>query len=99
MADDTGTFGPWLLDTSLDNVAEVTVDGPYRAWRVIGPHLSLADRGVTFGTRTAAGVCVRFREPVGAQFRRRMVRHPGMTVTVQDPTGFAQVVRVRAGLA
>lgn len=91
-------FGPWLLDTSLDNVAEVSEAGPYRAHRVIGPRLSLADRGVTFGTSTDAGVCIRFHEPVGALFGRRFVRHPGMTVTVEDPTGFAQLIRVRAGL-
>ncbi|MBS3941811.1 MAG: hypothetical protein KG028_12710 [Actinobacteria bacterium] len=92
-------FGPWLLDTMLDNVAEVGVGGPYRAHRVIGPRLSLADRGVTFGTSTDAGVCVRFHEPVGVLFGRRLVRHPGMTVTVQDPDGFAHLVRTRAGLA
>ncbi|HSK25012.1 MAG TPA: hypothetical protein VK906_17640 [Egicoccus sp.] len=92
-------FGPFLLDTTLDNVADVTVGGPYRPHRVIGPRLSLADRGVTFGTSVSAGVCVRFHEPVGALFGHRFVRHPGMTVTVQDPDGFARVVRARAGLA
>lgn len=91
-------FGPWLVDTTLDNVADVTLDGPYRAYRVIGPHVSMADRGVTFGTNTRAGVCMRFHEPVGALFGRHL-RHPGLTITVEDPTGFAQLVRVRAGLA
>ncbi|MFA9445940.1 hypothetical protein [Egicoccus sp. AB-alg6-2] len=92
-------FGPWLLTTTLDNVADVTVGGPYRAHRVVGPHLSLADRGVTFGTNTRAGVCVRFHEPVGALAGRDRLPHPGMTVTVADPNGFAQLLRVRAGLA
>lgn len=92
-------FGPWLLDTTVDNVADVTVGGPYRPYRVIGPHLSLADRGVTFGTTTEAGVCVSFHEPVGALFGNRFVRHPGMTVTVQDPNGLAGLLRVRAGMA
>lgn len=92
-------FGPFLLDTTVDNVAEVTVGGPYRPHRVIGPRLSLADRGVTFGTTAAAGVCVRFHDPVGALFGRRFVRHPGMTVTVRDPDGFARTLRAQAGLA
>lgn len=92
-------FGPWWLETTLDNVAEVTLGGPYRPHRVIGPHLSLADRGVTFGTNTRVGACVRFHEPVGALAGRRALRHPGMTVTLRDASGFAQLVRVRAGLA
>ena len=92
-------FGPYLLDTTLDNVADVTVTGPYRAYRAIGPRLSLADRGVTFGTNARSGVCVRFRAPVGALAGARRLRHPGMTVTLADPHGFADLVRTRAGTA
>ncbi|WP_130650178.1 hypothetical protein [Egicoccus halophilus] len=91
-------FGLWWLETTLDNVTDVTLTGPFRAIKAIGPHLSLADRGVTFGTTTRAGVCLTFREPVGALAGRRWLRHPGATLTVQDPSGFAQLVRVRAGL-
>jgi hypothetical protein len=92
-------FGPWFLDTTLDNVADVVVDGPYRPYRVIGPHLSLADRGVTFGTNADAGVCVSFHEPVGALAGRRRLQHPNLTVTVVDPAGLAQLLRVRADLS
>ncbi|MFA9429543.1 hypothetical protein [Egicoccus sp. AB-alg2] len=91
-------FGPWLLDTTVDNIRDVTVTGPFTPLKVIGPHLSLADRGVTFGTNARTGVCVQFDEPVGALAGHRVLRHTGMTVTVQDPTGFAQLLRVRAGL-
>ncbi|MFC0531859.1 hypothetical protein [Phytohabitans kaempferiae] len=78
-------FGPWRLRTSRGNVRDARRTGPYRWWRVIGPHLSLADRGVSFGTSTAAGVCVRFVTPVPALLPGRWLRHPGLTVTVADP--------------
>ncbi|MFC0006533.1 hypothetical protein [Micromonospora siamensis] len=78
-------FGPWRLRTPRDNVAGAQVGGPYRWWRAVGPHLSLADRGVTFGTGTVAGVCVRFVTPVPALAPGRWPAHPGATVTVADP--------------
>ncbi len=79
-------FGPWSLTTRLDNIVDASVTGPYRWWKVAGPaRLSLADRGVTFATSTGPGVCVRFREPMGAIDPMHVIRHPGMTVTVADP--------------
>ncbi|WP_091607016.1 hypothetical protein [Micromonospora mirobrigensis] len=78
-------FGPWRLRTPRGNVAGAQVGGPYRWWRAIGPHLSLADAGVTFGTTTAAGVCVRFASPVPALAPGRWPTHPAATVTVADP--------------
>src|SRR3712207_415632 len=42
-------FGPWRVRTALTNVTGAQVTGPYRAFRAIGPHVSLADRGVSFG--------------------------------------------------
>ncbi|RKN40579.1 hypothetical protein [Micromonospora endolithica] len=78
-------FGPWRLRTRRSNVAGVERGGPYRWWRVIGPHLSMADAGVSFGSSTAAGLCVRFVEPVPALLPGRWVRHPGVTLTVVDP--------------
>lgn len=77
-------FGPWRLRTPRDNVVEAHRAGPYRWWRIIGLRLSLADRGITFGTGTAAGVCVRFAEPVSGVIGR-WARHPAVTVTVADP--------------
>src|SRR5664280_2577061 len=40
-------FGPWVVETPVTNIKEVTVTGPYRWWRVIGTRLSLRDRGLT----------------------------------------------------
>ncbi|GIJ09388.1 hypothetical protein ACFFMR_21470 [Micromonospora andamanensis] len=85
-------FGPWRLRTGRDNIAGVETAGPYRWWRVIGPHLSGADTGVTFGTNTAAGLCVRFVRPVPALLPGGWPRHPGMTVTVADPADLARVL-------
>jgi hypothetical protein len=55
-------------------------------WKVLGPpHLSFRDRGLTFATNQERGVCVRFHEPVAGIDPRGWIRHPGLTVTVEDP--------------
>lgn len=91
-------FGPFLTTTAWTNVADVTVTGPFRWFRVVGPHLSLEDRGVTYGTATDAGVCVTFHEPVSGLLGSRRV-HPGMTVTVADPGALADAVRAHLNRA
>lgn len=78
-------FGPWRLATARENVTGANIIRPLRWWRVIGPRLSLADRGVTFGTTTNAGVCVRFATPVAALIPGGWLTHPAATVTVTDP--------------
>ncbi|MEX1176930.1 MAG: hypothetical protein WEB09_00580 [Nitriliruptor sp.] len=92
----SASFGPFLITTPWRNVRDVAVSGPYRWFRVIGPRLSLADRGLTFGTSTDAGACIRFHEPVAALFGSRRV-HPGLTVTVEDPHGLAAAIEARIG--
>jgi hypothetical protein len=82
-------FGPWRLRTPTANVAGATVTGPYSWVRSVGPHLSLSDRGVTFGTNADRGVCVCFDAPVPALLPVRALRHPAITVTVADPEGLA----------
>ena len=59
--------------------------GPYRWYRAIGPRLSLADHGLTFGTSAARGVCLLLREPVPGIDPLGVIRHPGLTLTVADP--------------
>src|SRR4051794_38097595 len=78
-------FGLWRLRTPLDNLGPLTITGPYRAYRALGTHVSLADRGATFGTNTRRGLCVEFREPVPAALPGGLLRHPGATVTVGEP--------------
>jgi hypothetical protein len=95
----TVRFGPWSLTTPRSNVEGATVTGPYLPFRVFGTHVSLADRGVTFGTSWDRGVCVRFREPVPAALPTGLLKHPAVTVTVEDPEGLVALLeRTPAGV-
>jgi len=92
-------FGPWRLRTPLANITAVDITGPYGFLKTAGPaHLSFSDRGVTFATNGARGVCVRFREPVRVLDPTGRLRHPGATLTVADVDGLATLLR-RRGLA
>jgi hypothetical protein len=87
-------FGPWRLRTERENVVAARTTGPYRWWRAIGPHVSLTDSGVTFGTTTAGGVCIEFATPVAALVPGGWLRHPAVTVTVADSTGLITRLRM-----
>lgn len=78
-------FGPWSVETPLDNVLSAAVSGPYRPANVIGPpRVSLADGGLSFATNLRQGVCIRFYDPVRGIEPSGRVRHPSLTVTVAD---------------
>lgn len=86
-------FGRWSLETALDNVAGTAVTGPYGRLRTMGPaHLSMVDRGLTFATNGRLGLCIRFREPVPGLEPTGRLRHPGLTVTVDDVEGLAHAL-------
>lgn len=87
-------FGWFRVTTPVNNITGVRRTGPYLAVKAIGPRLSLADRGVTFGSSARAGVCLTFRHPVTALFGP-LVRHPGLTVTVAEPDALVAAVRAR----
>lgn len=89
----TAAFGPWSVRTPTRNVAGAEVTGPFAAWKVAGPRLSLADRGLTFGTSTRAGVCITFHEPVPGIEPTGLLRHPSLTVTVAEPELLAARLR------
>lgn len=91
------TFGPWRLSTPTSNISEVHVTGPYSAWRAIGPRLSLADRGLTFGSATDRGVCVHFHRPVPGIEPSGLLRHPTLTVTVAHPGLLVEALRHSIG--
>jgi hypothetical protein len=84
-------FGPWEVHTPVDNVAAVHRTGPFSLPKVIGPpHVSLADRGLTFASTTSGGLCIEFLNPVPGILPLNMIRHPALTVTVEDPDGLAR---------
>jgi hypothetical protein len=93
----TARFGFVSLDTPVSNITSVEKTGPYRWWTAIGVRTSLADRGLTFGSTTAGGVCLRFREPVAAKPRFGPIRHPGLTLTMEDPDGFIEALGLSGG--
>lgn len=91
-------FGRWSVETPLTNVRCVVMSGPYRWYRAIGVRLSFTDRGVTFGSTTAGGVCFAVHEPVTAMDPTGALVHPGVTVTVAERERFAAALREAAGL-
>jgi hypothetical protein len=93
----TATFGPWRLTTERANIRGARVTGPYSPWRAIGPRLSLADRGLTFGSATGCGVCVQFRRPVPGIEPTGLLRHPTLTVTVAQPGLLLEALGYPAG--
>ncbi len=90
-------FGPWVCETPLTNVSAVEISGPYRWYTAVGPRGSFVDRGLTFGSTPAGGVCVLFHQPVRGLVPFGSGRHPGLTVTVADREGLAALLRSRAG--
>ncbi len=87
-------FGLLRLSTPMDNIRDVSITRDYRWFKAIGARLSFADRGVTFGTNTDAGVCVCFHRPVGALLGE-FLTHPALTVTVADPEALVAALRAR----
>ena len=84
------TYGWLRLETPLDNIAGAHITEHYQWWKAIGPRLSLADDGLTFGTATKRGVCVHFQERVPRVLGFR--DHSALTVTVVDCEGLVQAL-------
>lgn len=92
-------FGLWTVKTPLANVASVSITGPYAFLKTVGPaRLSLSDRGITFATNSRRGVCLEFRKPVPGLEPAGLVKHPNLTVTVQDCNALAEQLQVHIGL-
>ncbi len=81
-------FGRWDLRIPLANIAGYERSGDYKWFKAIGIRGSWVDHGLTFGSSTKQGVCLRFIEPIKA-FIPGMKPHPGLTVTVADTDGLA----------
>ncbi|MGV3562358.1 MAG: hypothetical protein ACO1ON_03680 [Nocardioides sp.] len=81
-------YGVWRLHTAVDNVAGATRTGGFAWLKTVGPpHLSFADRGVSFTPNGDDALCVRFRTPVPGIDPTGLtgLRHPGATLGVADP--------------
>lgn len=90
-------FGPWSLRTPVGNVAATELTGPYTLLKTLGPpHLSLADHGVTFATNGDRGLCARLHRAVPGIEPLGRLRHPGLTVTVDDVEALAAALAAAA---
>lgn len=84
----TACFGRWRIDTTVDNIAAVTLTGPYAFVKTAGPaHLGVTDRGLTFATNSHAGVCLELRERIRGIDPLGWIRHPNLTLTPADCAG------------
>lgn len=87
------TFGPWHLHADHADIARWSEAGPYHPLKVMGPpHLSLADRGITFATSCRRGICIELARPRPAIDPFGLIRHPNVTVTLADPEGFGRAL-------
>ena len=95
-ADFEARFGPWRVRTTLTNIADIHVTGPYAFWKTAGPErLAITDRGLTFATNGDRGVLIHFEKPVRGIEPLGILRHPELTVTVADVDGLADLLRTR----
>jgi hypothetical protein len=87
-------YGPWRLETTAANVADVRIEGPYAFFKTAGPpHLGITDRGITFASNGERGVRLELRDPVPGIEPTGRLRHPNVTVTVADPEGLLTALR------
>jgi hypothetical protein len=94
----TVRFGPWKLKTPLDNVTGHEFTGGFAYLKTAGPpHLSFADRGITFATNSEQALCIRFAEAVKVLDPTGSLRHPAATLTVADPHRLAAVLSEGGG--
>jgi hypothetical protein len=78
-------YGPWYVRTPLDNIAAVSVTGPYLFVKTAGPaRLTLSDRGLTFASNSRRGVQLDFAEPIPGIDPFGRLRHPNLTVTPRE---------------
>lgn len=86
----TVRYGPWQLLTPRDNVVGHEITEDFDFLKTAGPpHLSMADRGVSFTPNGERALCVSFQEPVPAIDPTGMIRHPAATLGVLNPEALA----------
>ena len=82
-------FGRWRINTPISNVSGTEITEDYFWAKAIGVRGSFVDRGITFGTNTQKGACLKFHEPVAVVGVRL---HPGATLTLADVEGFLEAL-------
>ncbi|HXD55156.1 MAG TPA: hypothetical protein VN618_10425 [Solirubrobacteraceae bacterium] len=93
-------FGRWRVRTPVSNITAVEITGPYAFLKTAGPaRLAVTDRGLTFATNGERGVLVSFRAAVRGLDPLGVLRHPELTVTVEDVEGLAAQLRLLLGHA
>jgi len=83
-------YGYFSVETPLDNIDHTEITGPHRWYTAVGPRLSFADDGLTFGTNHTSGLCVAFKKPI-----RKVIglkNHSALWVSVADPKGLATAI-------
>jgi hypothetical protein len=86
-------YGPWRVRTARRNVASARATGPYALLKTAGPaRLAITDRGLTFASNGERGVCISFRAPVAGIDPFGLIRHPELTVTVDDVDGLLEAL-------
>ena len=93
-------FGLWQVRTPLTNIASTEFTGPFAYPKTVGPaHLTFSNRGLTFATTGRQGLLIRFHEPVRGLDPWGKLRHPDLTVTVEDREALAVAVQPGLGAA
>ena len=84
-------FGPWHVDSPLENVARYELQPPYRWWRALGVRMTLGKWDVSFCSSSRNGIYLEFKHPQ----RLWGSGHPAFTMTLADPVGFVEELRSR----
>lgn len=86
-------YGVWRLRTALTNISSTELSGDFAFLKTAGPpHLSLVDSGISFATNGRSGVCVQLHRPVRGIEPTGRILHPGVTLTVADPTALKSML-------
>jgi hypothetical protein len=80
-----GALRPLARHDPADEHHRAELIGPYALIKTAGPaRLAITDRGITFATNARRGVRIDFRTPVSGIDPVRLIKHPELTVTVED---------------
>ena len=89
-------FGPWRMSVALRNIAAVELSGPFAFLKTAGPaRLAISDRGLTLATTGERGVRLALHHPIPGIEPSGLIRHPELTLTLDDLDRFVTLVEER----